>query len=100
MPISVARSIVETDALPEVMQLLPARQQSRHGSISHRGPGTEDHNAKKAQVIAVKISEGGTGSTVNGLDGYSWALNDIIADDRQNLCDQPALQNRLPPRVE
>lgn len=38
--------------------------------------------AKKASVIAVKVFSGNSGSTSDVIDGYTWAVNDIISKGR------------------
>lgn len=40
--------------------------------------------AKKATVVAVKIFEGSTGSASTVINGFNWAVNDIVAKNRTN----------------
>lgn len=47
--------------------------------------GTKYGVAKAATVIAVKVFIGDQGTTADVLDGYDWAVNDIISKGRQNV---------------
>ncbi|KAK8856957.1 peptidase S8/S53 domain-containing protein [Apiospora arundinis] len=40
--------------------------------------------AKKATIIAVKVFTGNTAATSVIMDGFSWAVNDIVSKSRQN----------------
>ncbi|ORX96470.1 peptidase S8/S53 domain-containing protein [Clohesyomyces aquaticus] len=40
--------------------------------------------SKKTTVIAVKVLDGDTRSTSNVLDGFNWAINDIVSKNRTN----------------
>jgi oryzin len=46
--------------------------------------GTTYGVAKRASIVAVKVFSGSSSSTTIILDGFNWAVNDIIAKGRQN----------------
>jgi oryzin len=50
------------------------------GTIGGRTYGV----AKNAKLIAVKVFQGSSSSTSIILDGFNWAVNDIISKGRQN----------------
>lgn len=47
--------------------------------------GTKYGVAKAASVVAVKVFQGDEGTTADVLDGYDWAVNDILTKGRQNV---------------
>lgn len=47
--------------------------------------GTTYGVAKAAKVVAVKVFTGDEGTTSDVLDGYDWAVNDIISKGRQTV---------------
>lgn len=51
------------------------------GTVAGRTYGV----AKSATVIAVKVFTGDEGTTADVLDGFDWAVNDIISKGRQNV---------------
>lgn len=51
------------------------------GTVAGRTYGV----AKAATVIAVKVFNGNSGTTADVLDGFDWAVNDIISKGRQNV---------------
>lgn len=50
------------------------------GTIASKSYGV----AKKAKVISVKVFKGRSASTAVILDGYQWAVKDIVANKREN----------------
>ncbi|TQV98638.1 hypothetical protein V2A60_007645 [Cordyceps javanica] len=50
------------------------------GTIASKSYGV----AKKANIISVKVFSGDSGSVSDVLDGYNWAVNDIVAKRRQS----------------
>ncbi|KAF2756541.1 hypothetical protein EJ05DRAFT_502046 [Pseudovirgaria hyperparasitica] len=50
------------------------------GTIGSRTYGV----AKSASVISVKVFSGSSGSTSTVMDGYDWAVNDIVSKGRTN----------------
>ncbi|KAJ4420345.1 hypothetical protein N0V82_004444 [Gnomoniopsis sp. IMI 355080] len=51
------------------------------GTIAGRTYGV----AKSATVIAVKVFAGDSGTTADVLDGFDWAVNDIVSKGRQTV---------------
>jgi oryzin len=56
-----------------------------HGThVAGTVAGTTYGVAKKATIVAVKVFQGNSAATSIILDGYNWAVNDIVAKGRQN----------------
>lgn len=57
-----------------------------HGShVAGTSIGRKYGVAKKARAVAVKVFQGRNGSMAKILEGFDWAVEDILSKDRQNI---------------
>ncbi|PVI01036.1 subtilisin-like protease-like protein [Periconia macrospinosa] len=56
-----------------------------HGThVAGTMAGTTFGVAKNSTIVAVKVFEGGSGSASQVIDGFNWAVNDIVSKNRTN----------------
>lgn len=70
-----------------VYTAFPGQWNDTHGHGTHVSGtiiGSEFGVAKNATALSVKVFEGEDSPTSTILGGYNWAVNDIIANNRQN----------------